>query len=112
MLLVDDDEVNRRISSKFLQVFGCTTDAAVNGIQAVNRMDSKKYDLARFVCFGNYLLFMSLGQDNVIPKLDGVTATSMIRQFDYITPIIPMTSSSRPNEIMTYYSHGKLSRAN
>ena len=46
-----------------------------------------------------------------MPKLDGVTATSMIRQFDHMTPIISMTSNSRPNEIMTYYSHGKLSRA-
>ena len=42
-----------------------------------------------------------------MPKLDGVTATSLIRQFDHMTPIISMTSNSKPNEIMTYYSHGK-----
>ena len=41
-----------------------------------------------------------------MPKLDGISATSLIRQFDHMTPIISMTSNSKPNEIMTYYSHG------
>jgi osomolarity two-component system response regulator SKN7 len=48
-------------------------------------------------------------QDIVMPKLDGVSATSMIRKFDPQTPIISMTSNSRPNEIMTYYSSGSSS---
>ena len=41
-----------------------------------------------------------------MPKLDGMSATSLIRQFDPMTPIISMTSNSKPQEIMTYYSHG------
>ena len=41
-----------------------------------------------------------------MPKLDGVSATNMIRQFDHMTPIISMTSNSKPNEIMTYYHSG------
>jgi osomolarity two-component system response regulator SKN7 len=41
-----------------------------------------------------------------MPKLDGISATSMIRQFDHMTPIISMTSNSKPNEIMSYYSSG------
>jgi osomolarity two-component system response regulator SKN7 len=41
-----------------------------------------------------------------MPKLDGVAATSLIRKFDQGTPIISMTSNSKPNEIMTYYNHG------
>lgn len=36
----------------------------------------------------------------------GVSATSLIRQFDPMTPIISMTSNSGPNDIMTYFSHG------
>ena len=43
-----------------------------------------------------------------MPKLDGISATSMIRQFDHMTPIISMTSNSKPNEIMSYYSSGAL----
>jgi osomolarity two-component system response regulator SKN7 len=41
-----------------------------------------------------------------MPKLDGVSATSLIRQFDADTPIISMTANSKPDEIMTYFSHG------
>lgn len=41
-----------------------------------------------------------------MPKLDGVSATSLIRQFDHMTPIISMTSNMKPNEVMTYYHSG------
>ncbi|KAJ7753105.1 HSF-type DNA-binding-domain-containing protein [Mycena maculata] len=92
VLLVDDDAVTRKLSSKFLQVFGCTTDVAVDGVGAVEKMNFKKYDLVLM--------------DIVMPKLDGVSATSIIRKFDPQTPIISMTGSSRPSEIMTYYSSG------
>lgn len=33
----------------------------------------------------------------------------MIRQFDSTTPIVSMTSNSGPNDVMTYFSHGKSS---
>lgn len=92
VLLVDDDAVTRTLSKKFLQVFGCTTDIAVDGVGAVTKMNLEKYDLVLM--------------DIVMPKLDGVAATSLIRKFDQGTPIISMTSNSKPNEIMTYYNHG------
>ncbi|KAI6009044.1 SSK1, response regulator [Pisolithus marmoratus] len=92
VLLVDDDAVSRRLSSKFLQVFGCAIDVAVDGVGAVNKMNLEKYDLVLM--------------DIVMPKMDGISATSLIRRFDHITPIISMTSNSRPAEIMTYYSSG------
>ncbi|KAF8211585.1 CheY-like superfamily [Mycena galopus ATCC 62051] len=92
VLLVDDDAVIRKLSSKFLRVFGCIIDVAVDGVGAVNKMNLEKYDLVLM--------------DINMPILDGVSATSMIRKFDAQTPIISMTSNSRPNEIMTYYSSG------
>ncbi|OBZ69122.1 Transcription factor prr1 [Grifola frondosa] len=92
VLLVDDDAVSRRLSSKFLQIFGCTIDVAVDGVGAVNKMNLEKYDLVLM--------------DIVMPKLDGVSATSLIRQFDHMTPIISMTSNSKPTEIIKYYSSG------
>ncbi|KAI0263425.1 HSF-type DNA-binding-domain-containing protein [Gloeopeniophorella convolvens] len=92
VLLVEDDAVSRKLSSKFLQVFGCAFDVAVDGVGAVNKMNLEKYDLVLM--------------DIVMPKLDGVSATNMIRQFDHMTPIISMTSNSKPNEIMTYYHSG------
>lgn len=41
-------------------------------------------------------------------SLTGVSATSMIRQFDSQTPIVSMTSNSGPNDVLTYFSHGTL----
>ncbi|KAJ7128355.1 CheY-like superfamily [Mycena epipterygia] len=90
VLLVNDDAVTRKLSSKFLQILGCTFD----GAGAVNKMNLEKYDLVLM--------------DISMPRLDGVSATSMIRKFDPHTPIIYMTSSSRPSEIMIYYSSGPL----
>jgi osomolarity two-component system response regulator SKN7 len=49
VLLVDDDAVNRKLSSKFLQVFGCTIDVAVDGVGAVQKMNLEKYDLVLMV---------------------------------------------------------------
>ncbi|KAJ6456017.1 hypothetical protein C8R47DRAFT_1165682 [Mycena vitilis] len=92
VLLVDDDAVSRMLSSKFLQVFGCAIDVAVDGVSAVNKMNLEKYDLVLM--------------DIVMPKLDGVSATSMIRKFDPRTPIISMTGNARPSDIMSYYSSG------
>jgi CheY-like chemotaxis protein len=86
VLLVDDDAVSRKLSSKFLKVFGCTIDVAVDGVGAVNKMNLEKYDLVLM--------------DIVMPKLDGVSATNLIRKFDQGTPIISMTSNSKPNEII------------
>ncbi|KAJ7485774.1 hypothetical protein FB451DRAFT_1432675, partial [Mycena latifolia] len=92
VLLVDDDVVIRKLSSRLLQIFGCTTDVAVDGVGAVAQMNLEKYDLVLM--------------DIAMPKMDGVSATALIRNFDALTPIISMTSSSRPAEIMSYYSCG------
>ena len=92
VLLVDDDAVCRKLSSKFLQVFGCSIDYAVDGMSAVNKMNLEKYDLVLM--------------DIVMPNLDGVSATSLIRQFDPRTPIISMTSNSGPSELMQYMANG------
>ena len=49
VLLVDDDAISRKLSSKFLQIFGCTIDVAVDGDVAVNKMNLEKYDLVLMV---------------------------------------------------------------
>lgn len=46
--------------------------------------------------------------DIIMPNLDGVSATHLIRQFDH-TPIIAMTSNIRSDDISMYFQHGKKS---
>lgn len=41
-----------------------------------------------------------------MPRLDGLSATTIIRRFDSVTPIISMTSNSKPHEVLTYFSNG------
>ncbi|KAK9475331.1 HSF-type DNA-binding-domain-containing protein [Dipodascopsis tothii] len=94
ILIVDDDATCRRVSVKFLQQFGCEPDIAVDGLAAVNKLNMSKYDL----------VFM----DIIMPNLDGVSATSLIRQFDTMTPIVAMTGNVSSNDVMAYYSHGMI----
>lgn len=55
VLLVEDDLVSRRLSSKFLQVSGCEIGVAVDGLGAVNKMELEKYDLVLMVTRFSFL---------------------------------------------------------
>lgn len=74
----------------------CFTDVAkLDGLEAVNKLNSgAKYDLVLM--------------DIIMPNLDGVSATHLVRQFDSQTPIIAMTSNIRSDDISMYFQHGKL----
>lgn len=37
-----------------------------------------------------------------MPELDGIQATSIIRQSDHMTPIISMTTNPKPDDIANY----------
>lgn len=93
VLLVEDDQTCRRIGSKFLYAFHCAIDSALDGLEAVNKLNAgSKYDLVLM--------------DIIMPNLDGVSATHLIRQFDH-TPIIAMTSNIRSDDISMYFQHGE-----
>ncbi|KAI9847217.1 MAG: kinase-regulated stress-responsive transcription factor skn7 [Thelocarpon superellum] len=92
ILLVEDDPTCRRIGGKFLYSFKCSIDSALDGLEAVNKMNAgSKYDLVLM--------------DIIMPNLDGISATSLIRQFDS-TPIVAMTSNIRSDDINMYFQHG------
>ncbi|KAK1072508.1 kinase-regulated stress-responsive transcription factor skn7 [Friedmanniomyces endolithicus] len=92
ILLVEDDPTCRRIGGKFLYAFHCAIDSALDGLEAVNKMNAgAKYDLVLM--------------DIIMPNLDGVSATHLIRQFDN-TPIVAMTSNIRSDDISMYFQHG------
>ena len=96
ILLVEDDPTCRQIGSKFLYSFRCVVDTALDGLEAVNKMqEGVKYDM--------------LLMDIIMPNLDGVSACHIIRQFDR-TPIVAMTSNIRSDDIQMYFQHGKDNR--
>ena len=57
VLIVEDDAVIRKMSTKLLEVAGCTIDVAVDGVEAVNQMNLSKYDLVLMVSFSSFRLF-------------------------------------------------------
>lgn len=66
----------------------------LDGLEAVNKLNSgAKYDLVLM--------------DIIMPNLDGVSATHLVRQFDNTTPIVAMTSNIRSDDISMYFQHGK-----
>ncbi|PLB34529.1 putative stress response transcription factor SrrA/Skn7 [Aspergillus candidus] len=92
ILLVEDDTTCRQIGGKFLYSFNCVIDTALDGLEAVNKIQGgSKYDL--------------ILMDIIMPNLDGVSACHLIRQFDR-TPIIAMTSNIRSDDIQLYFQHG------
>ncbi|KAH8887074.1 hypothetical protein GQ53DRAFT_750253 [Thozetella sp. PMI_491] len=94
ILLVEDDPTCVRIGSKFLSHMDCNVDTAKDGLEAVNKIneDGSRYDL----------IFM----DIIMPNLDGVSATAMIRVHAQNVPIIAMTSNIRQEDITTYFNWG------
>ncbi|KAG0310518.1 kinase-regulated stress-responsive transcription factor skn7 [Linnemannia gamsii] len=49
VLLVEDDDTCRRLSSRLLQIFGCPFDVAEDGVAAVGKMTHQKYDIVLMV---------------------------------------------------------------
>ncbi|AAK14488.1 unnamed protein product [Ectocarpus sp. 4 AP-2014] len=66
ILVVDDNKVNRLVASKLLQSFGCLTELADHGLQAIEACDVSSYSL--------------IIMDKVMPVMDGVEATKEIRR--------------------------------
>ncbi|ETS75634.1 hypothetical protein PFICI_12578 [Pestalotiopsis fici W106-1] len=94
ILLVEDDRICSRIGSKFLANFDCGVEVARDGLEAVHKINANPnwFDL----------IFM----DIVMPQLDGVSATAMIREVNPRIPIIAMTSNINQQDLDMYFHWG------
>ncbi|MCF8056102.1 MAG: response regulator [Desulfocapsa sp.] len=83
ILIVEDNLTNQEVTSGMLSVFGCQTELANNGQEAVQAFSPGKYDLILMDC--------------QMPVMDGYQATAAIRQLErdqgvsHPTPIIALT---------------------
>ncbi|MCD6062628.1 MAG: response regulator [Flavipsychrobacter sp.] len=98
LLLVEDNEFNRMVAEDTLKeiIPGVTIDIAVNGQEAVDRVQQERYDM--------------LLMDIQMPVMDGLTATNLIRQT--LQPpardvkIIAMTANVLQEDVKQYFDAG------
>lgn len=83
ILLVDDGDANRAVASALLEQIGVATDIAVNGKDALEKAEKKRYPL--------------ILMDLAMPIMDGLEATSLIRTGtspNKETPIVALTANA------------------
>ncbi len=77
ILIVDDEEMIRRLIAKYAVFEGHTVDEAADGMEAVNKCRNGNYDI--IIC------------DIMMPELDGFSACREIRRFSDV-PIIMLSA--------------------
>lgn len=83
VLVVEDHFINQELMKEMLDCLNCSVDTAQNGLDALDQVKSKEYDV----------IFMDLQ----MPEMDGFEATKQIRKGEQgkcKTPIIALTANS------------------
>ncbi len=91
VLLVDDNRINVLVASKLLSTWGIVAESAVNGLEAVEKSTSKKYDI--------------ILMDIHMPEMNGYDATRQIRLHNNVncaTPVYALTADINANEQKEY----------
>ncbi|MFW6249123.1 MAG: ATP-binding protein, partial [Bacteroidota bacterium] len=83
ILLVEDDKMNQFVMSRLLRKWQSQVDIAENGMEAVEKLKTQKYDVVLM--------------DMHMPQLNGIEATKLIRNqtsevLDHEVPIIALTA--------------------
>ena len=95
ILLVDDDDLSRRMMGLLLSEKGYNYGAASNGVEAVEAVQSQLYDIVLM--------------DLQMPVMDGFDATRKIREWEAgekHVPIVALTAMLFENEIRKCFSAG------
>jgi two-component system, sensor histidine kinase len=95
VLIVDDNATNRVVAQALCEMFGCSSELAEDGIEALQAVQENRYDL--------------ILMDIKMPRMDGVQATRAIRALDGPvgqTPIVALTANADPEDAKHYLSVG------
>jgi signal transduction histidine kinase/CheY-like chemotaxis protein/HPt (histidine-containing phosphotransfer) domain-containing protein len=80
ILVVDDNAINLNVACGLLQLCKITADTAASGMEAIEKITRNQYDI----------VFM----DHMMPEMDGVEATKIIREKGVKVTIIALTANA------------------
>ncbi len=95
ILIVDDNATNRMVAGALCEMFGCTTQTAEDGVEAVEAARASRFDL--------------ILMDIRMPRMDGIEATRAIRRLPGAlgrVPIVALTANSDADAAKIYLSSG------
>jgi CheY-like chemotaxis protein len=95
LLIVDDNATNRIVAAALCEMFGCTSETAEDGLEAVEAVKSRHFDL--------------ILMDIKMPRMDGLLATKTIRALETsgaATPIVALTANADADAVATYLASG------
>ena len=79
-LVVDDNMANAVVLSTLLERYGIQSDTAESGMEAIERVCSKEYEI--------------IMMDHLMPDMDGLEATSIIKSKFPSLPVIALTANA------------------
>jgi CheY-like chemotaxis protein len=92
---VDDNSTNRMVAETLVNLFGCTCETVVDGVEAVEAARARRFD--------------AVLMDIKMPRMDGVEATVAIRGLPAPArgvPIIALTANADPDDARGYLAAG------
>jgi CheY-like chemotaxis protein len=93
VLIVDDVETNIFVARGLLRPYDLEIDSADSGISAIEKINSgKTYDV----------VFM----DHMMPDMDGIEATKILRDTGYREPIVALTANAVAGQAEMFLSNG------
>ena len=93
VLIVDDVETNLYVAVGLMNLYRLQIETAMSGQEAINKIkDGKRYDI----------IFM----DHMMPEMDGITATKIIRDFGYNEPVIALTANAVAGQADMFLQNG------
>ena len=95
ILIVDDNATNRVVAQALCEMFGCTSETAEDGVEALAAVQERQFDLVLM--------------DIKMPRMDGVQATQAIRALKGpvgAIPIVALTANAYPDDAKKYLACG------
>ena len=93
VLVVDDVESNLIVAKGLLKPYGLQIETVNSGFNAIEKIQNDKiYDI----------IFM----DHMMPKMDGLKTTKILREMGYISPIVALTANAVKGQKEMFLANG------